>query len=470
MHAHRAEPSFSVRRAAEECGERVALILDGAPIRFDALAADALRIATELRARGVGEGTRVALRATTDRHSLAALYALLELGATIIFLHPRLTESERTDLIACAEPSVCILDGVIAPGPRPGAREHAHSPEELPLAVMFTSGTTGQSKGAVLTRRAFVASARASAENIGWRDEDRWLLCMPVAHVGGLSVITRCLLARRTVVVSAWSGVEPLRTARTIEDQRVTIASLVPTQLAKILELEDWQPPASLRALLLGGAPTSPLLLRRARALGLPVLTTYGMTEACSQITTQPYASPIAIDQGVGVAIAGTEIRIGAGEEIWVRGPTMFSGYLGLGSPFDDEGWFKTGDLGRIGDDGQLHLLSRRTDLIVTGGENVYPLEVERTLEGRGGIRDVCVFGMPDEVWGQIVCAVIVPEDPEETSLERLAGVFSDRLAPHKRPRRVAIVPTLTTNATGKVDRRETATMASSQLVDVPRR
>jgi len=294
------------------------------------------------------------------------------------------------------------------------------------LAVIYTSGTAGRPKGAILSRAAFIASARASAERLGWRDDDRWLVSLPLAHVGALSVLVRCLLARKPVILG-----RPDDLAR----HRATIISLVPTQLARLLD-EGWEPPTYLRLVLLGGAAAPPRLLGRARARGVPVVTTYGLTEACSQVATQ---IPGQENPGVGPPLPGTRVRI-VDDQIEIDGPALFDGYLG--EPPRRPGWFSTGDFGRLDAEGNLHVLGRRADLIVTGGENVYPAEVEAHLDARGVA--ACVFGMPDETWGEIVaCALTAP----------LPAGALDGLAPFKRPRRAAVIDAIPLTATGKPDR-----------------
>jgi len=253
---------------------------------------------------------------------------------------------------------------------------------------------------------------------------------LPLAHVGGLSVLVRCLLARRPFVLG-----RPDRVAEDIARHHATIVSLVPTQLARLLDAR-WTPPPWLRIVLLGGAAAPASLLAHAAAAGVPVVTTYGLTEACSQVATQ---IPGASGAGCGPPLPGVRVRI-VDERIEIDGPTLFSGYLG--EPPRAAGWFATGDFGRLDAAGNLHVLGRRTDLIVTGGENVYPAEVEAYLDARGVA--ACVFGMPDETWGEIVCAA--------TTGVVVAATLAD-LAPWKRPRRWARVRELPLTPGGKPDR-----------------
>ncbi len=450
-----------------------------------------------LRTRSLAGAGPVGLVARPDVSSLVMLHALIATGTPALLLHPRLTAPERESLrerVAAAWPEGDGGEVVVVPpdwrkSAPPGAGdEFPRQPDDPdpddPLAIVFTSGTTGRPRGVVLSRRAFMASAAASAANLGWEDDDRWLLPLPVAHVGGLSIVTRCLLARRTVVLA--DGADASAILDRIERDRVTLVSLVPTLLSRILDVAP-APPSRLRAVLLGGAGASPALLARAADRGWPVLTTYGLTEACSQVTTQPYGTVNRGELGAGPPLPGAGIRIGTDDEIQVRGPMLFDGYLedpaasgalgatsdrsatehgdrplptggrGLDRPFLDGGWFSTRDRGRLDDNGNLHVLGRRVDRIVTGGENVDPMEVEQTLEALPGIREVCVVGIPDDEWGEMVGAALVVEAGFDIDPVDVADNLRQRLAPFKVPRRLVVVERLPRNPMGKLDRHAVA-------------
>ncbi|HUF12685.1 MAG TPA: AMP-binding protein [Longimicrobiales bacterium] len=444
--------TLSILDAAAEAPERDALLVRGERLRFAKLAErveEAMRV-IEARGHAPDDDRPAVLLATPTLESLVELYALIELRVPVHLVHPSLTVSERDALAARATRA----------GPM---RTEADGPSDRrPLAVVYTSGTSGASKGVVLPRRAFVASARASEANLGWRDDDRWLLRIPFAHVGGLSTVTRCLLARRCLVLAD----DSLPLAEQIERDRVTLVSLVPTLLRRLLDTGPRRPPPHLRAILLGGAHAPGDLLADAVGRGWPVLTTYGLTETCSQVTTQPPGTVNRGELGSGRALPGVELRI-VDDVIQVRGPMLFSGYFppAAGSPFLDDGFFATGDRGRLDASGNLHVLGRVGDLIVTGGENVDPLEVESALRVCAGVADACVFGVPDREWGERVAAAIVPAgDPPH--LARLAAELGERLAGFKRPRAFAFVERLPLTASGKVDRREAARRFAARLVD----
>ena len=210
--------------------------------------------------------------------------------------------------------------------------------------------------------------------------------------------------------------------------------------LAQALDAHpQWKAPARLRAILVGGAAAPEALLRRANERGLPIVITYGCTETCSQVVATPYAYRFETARyGAGRPLAGVELRAHEGH-LHVRGPMLMAGYLG--EPTLPAGaWFDTGDIGHLDEGGFLHVHARRADLIVTGGENVYPAEVERVLQMCPGIREAGVFGLPDPTWGQMVAAALVADQAPPADVDLLAFLH-DRLAPYKRPRHVCFVP-----------------------------
>ena len=459
--------TLSLLSAARRAPRQPAVVVDGQILDYRALADRVLRAVAWLVARRA-EGP-AALVATGELDTLVMVHTLIALGIPFIPLHPRLTPTERQQLIDHISPALVIdADWSEAACSLPPADADSIpdlADDERPLAILHTSGTSGQPKGVVLSRRAFAAAARASEANLGWQADDRWLLCLPLSHVGGLSIITRCLLGQRALVLlPRGMRLEASDLAGIIDRERVTLLSLVPTLLDRLLDLDDWQLPPHVRAILLGGAASSPRLLERAAARGLPVLTTYGLTEACSQVTTQRFGTTNTGQLGSGPPVAGVEVRIVDGI-IEVRGDNLLSGYYPVGpEPLDAGGWLSTGDAGFLDEHGNLHVLGRRGDLIVTGGENVYPAEVEAALERCPGVREACVFGVDDDRWGQIVAAALSPEPGKSLDTRSLGAVLRARLAPFKRPRRVAVLDSLERGPSGKLDRRATAELAKNRL------
>ncbi len=405
----------------------VALIAGGESYTFAALARMSARRAAEL---SLAPGRPLALQPALTVRDVCALYAATLRGAPVALLPARAAEDE-----------LAVLRAAIP----------ARVPEPV-AALVYTSGLTGRRRCALLDRAAFAASAAAGAAVLGWRDDDRWLACLPLSTIGGLSVLSRCLWARRTAVLADPApSFDPAAIARQIERDRVTLVSLVPTMLVRLLDTADWRPPAHLRCVLLGGAAASPSLLARAADRGVPVHTTYGMTETCSHV---------AID---GRVLPGIELAVRDGC-IAVRGPVLLRGF----APPDDaiaavdaDGWFVTADRGELLE-GRLHVHGRADDVIVSGGEKIDPAALEAVLESIPGIASACVFAVPDTEWGELVAAALVAGADVRTA--DIEAAIVDRLGRH-RPRQLAWLDELGIAASGKVDRRETARLAAAHLI-----
>lgn len=445
---------LSLLTAAKEHPARACLIADGETLSYAEVAARVQVAVSSLRGRGIERGDRVAVTPRIDVDSLVWLYALFEVGSPAVLLHARLTDRERAAILRETAPAHVIdreVPDVPAQGPAPTDTPLELSPAET-LAVVFTSGSTGDSRGAVLSRRAFITSEAAHAAHLGWKDDDRWVLCMPPAHVGGLSIVTRALIARRGVVLGP-PVFEPRELSRILRRDRVTLCSLVPTMLQRLLELDPpWSPSPELRAVLVGGTHYPDALRKLAVERGVPAVATYGCTEACSQVTTQSAAQ--CGTPGAGMPLPGIQVRIEEGE-IQVRGPVLMDGYLGDGRGWawrTPDGWLRTGDSGSWLADGQLDVHGRMDDLIVTGGENVAPQEVEAWLETIPGIQSACVFSVPSKEWGEEVVAALVV-DPALYDPTILRDRLRAGLASYKRPKRICILDTLPLNRTAKVDR-----------------
>jgi O-succinylbenzoic acid--CoA ligase len=292
---------------------------------------------------------------------------------------------------------------------------------------------------------------------------DRWLLSLNLSHIGGYSIVTRCLYSGATVVLSpAGLGAEAL--AHWVETERVTLLSLVPTQLQRLLALPKLPPMNQLRAVLVGGAPCPVRLLEEARRRGIPALTTYGLSESAAQVTTQPLTdlSRRETTSDSGVPLGQSELRIVDGV-LEIRGPTLFDGYFDPESPnvpkrpLTTDGFFSTGDLGMLAAGGRFVAQGRREDRIVTGGENVSPLEVEQALLNQPEVQDAVVVGLSDPEWGQVVAAAVVRRDNridcQPTWFEELKTALRQHLAPYKCPKRWCCLAELPRLASGKLDR-----------------
>lgn len=369
-------------------------------------------------AAGHGEPPR-AIVATPEVATILAIYQALDAHRVIAPLHPRLAPAELD------RQRTIVGDATFA---------------DEDAFVLFTSGSTGTPRGIIHTRDSILAAARASEHHLTWHDDDRWLLCLPLAHAGGLSIVVRCLAARLPLVLHEGDfDAAAIRAA--ISEHHVTLASLVPTQLAALLDDPRWRPPAHLRAVLLGGAGAPQSLVDDALARGIPVHQTYGLTETFGQVATAMTPG------GPLVPLAGVQLR---GSPLRIRGPMLARAYLD-GAPIAPE--LTTADLAEVGD--ALRVLGRADDVIISGGENVHPAEVEAVLAATPGVRAACVFGVPDARWGQLVGAALVTAP----GFDRAAAVAHWRgtLAGHARPRRLAFVAALPQLPSGKIDRRAAA-------------
>jgi O-succinylbenzoic acid--CoA ligase len=420
-------------------------IIGARTLSYRDLARRARTVAAQL---DLAPGSRIAFVAEATEPCIALVHAVIARGHVALPMHARWTEAERARWIEIARADLVVRDaGAFVDGDADAGWPAPRDSD--PLAILSTSGTSGAPKAAVLSRRAFLASARAAHAVLPLGPGDRWLLNLPLAHVGGLSIVTRSLLARSAVVLPDPGPFDPERFVAAIERGRVTFASIVPAMLHRIVAAR-LRAPSSLRAVLVGGAAASPELVSSARALGYPVRATYGLTEACSQVATDDVHGRLRPLPGIEVAVD---------ETIRVRGPTLFDGYSSDGAiecPLRD-GWLDTGDLGAL-HDGVLTVLGRRDERIVTGGENVDPLEVERALEANLRAR-TCVFGLADPAFGHIVCAAI------EGSKADIEGAVAD-LAPFKRPRRVFYVDAIPEVGPGKPDRKRAAALFADRAPD----
>ena len=379
-----------------------------------------------------GGGVQVVL-ATPTLETLVAIHAALAARRPIALLHAKLHAAELARQRALAEA--------------------AHLPPDA-AAILFTSGSTGPARGVVLGRGALDAAAQASARTLGWRPGDRWLLALSTAHAGGLAVVVRCRAAGYPVVLVEEAA--DLDAALAC----ATLASLVPTQLAQLLDDPAWRPASTLRAVLLGGAAAPRALLATASARGVPFLTSYGLTETFGQIATAALDRAGDPDAPL-VPLPGVDVRGGtrvAPELLRVRGRTLALAYLD-GAPIAPE--LVTADLGFVDDEG-VHVVGRADDVIITGGENVHPAMVEAVLAATPGVRAACVFGVPDPRWGQVVAAAIAIDatfDPVAA-----AAAWHAELPPHARPRRLATTRSLPLLPGGKHDRRAAADLPGAPV------
>jgi len=350
------------------------------------------------------------------------------LGAVLVPLNTRLTRGEREAVLDSARPSLVLdlplpIDSPYVDRNYSGQRRESADRDEV-FAVIHTSGTTGRPKPVELTYGNFHASAVANAANLGVEPDDRWLCCMPLFHVGGLSILTRSAINQTEAVIHERFDVQRVKHA--LAEERITLVSLVPTQLSRLLDAGAKAP--RLRAALIGGGPVPSGLIERAREARIAVIPTYGMTETTSQVWT-------------GKPLPGAEIANGPGGELLIRGPMVAAGAMA------EDGWLHTGDRGHIDEDGNLTVEGRIADMIVTGGENVAAAEVEEALVSHPAIRDAAVAGRPDPEWGQAVHAFVVVAG----EVADLDSYLRERLAGYKIPKQIRPIDQIPRNAAGKI-------------------
>jgi O-succinylbenzoic acid--CoA ligase len=429
---------------AQSCPERPALVTEASSVTYAELEAEATWVARRLAAYGVRRDATAALTMHPRREEVVLLHALMKLGATALPLSPQLTDAEREAVLAVERPAVDLND----------AAELTQTEADLPLlgehdmddvcCRILTSGSTGEPRPVELSYGNFLFSAVGSAFNIGVDPADRWLCCLPLSHVAGLSIVLRSVIYGTTAVLL--DGFDTEQVASTLVSGDISVVSLVPTQLIRLLEADaELSRP---RAILIGGGPVPPDALREALDGGATVVQTYGMTETCSQVTT---LAPEDAGRKVGSAgrpLLTTHVRIEDGE-ILVQGPTVSREAL------DADGWLHTGDLGHIDEEGFLYVTGRSGDLIVTGGENVMPAEVEGVLLSHPAVADAAVVGRPDPEWQEAVCALVVLADGADADERELRDHCATSLAGFKVPKRIDFIAELPRNAAGKLLRGE---------------
>jgi O-succinylbenzoic acid--CoA ligase len=452
--------------------------------------------AERLQALGLKSGDRVGLLLTNHPRYLIIVHALVKCEAIAVFLNIRQTTSEidwqiedsHTKYLVCDEftqPTANSLeeqfDNLSLVVINSHSQKFPSSNEERSLlfpsssgraargeglinldniqGIFYTSGTTGKPKAVPLTYQNHFHSAIASTLNLGINADDNWLICMPLFHVGGLAIVWRSVI--NGTAITLLPKFDEQEVLEALATEKVTLISLVPTMLSRLLQHPQAGNLQKLRGILLGGAPACSKLIEHCLQLNLPIMPTYGMTETASQITTLA-AHKVKFKQGSsGLPLFGNQIRIvaedhtelpdGAIGQILVRGASVMTGYLNYPeSKSIQDGWLHTGDLGYCDRNGYLYVVSRRSDLIISGGENIYPSEIESILLEHSAIIEACVVGISDREWGESVAAVIVTE--VELSLAEVRNFCEQKsLSRYKLPKSIHIWDSLPKSASGKL-------------------
>jgi len=429
---------------AETCPDRTAVIADGLEISYAELEAEATAAARRLAARGVRRDANVVLELPAGAEYVVLLHGLMKLGATAIPLNPALAAPEREAELGRAVPVLILsepgqLTATEADLPLLGE----HDLDALHCRIL-TSGTSGGVRSIALTYGNHLWSAVGSAFNLGVDPDDRWLCCLPLYHVGGLSIVMRSVIYGTGAIVHDGFDVDAI--AASLDADGVTLLSLVSTGLVRLLEAGvDLSGP---RAILVGGGPVPVEVMEEATGRDATVVQTYGLTEAASQVTTLAPQEAVRKLGSAGRPLLTTHLRIQDGE-ILVQGPTVAPGCA------DEDGWLHTGDIGRIDDEGFLYVEDRLGDVIVTGGENVAPAEIEEVLLRHPSVADAAAVGRADPEWQEAVAAVVVLREGARASEDELRSHCASQLAGFKVPKRFEFVGELPRTASGKLLRRE---------------
>ncbi len=465
---------------------------------FAELDCQASRIARQLATLGIQEGSRIALLAANGLPYVAFVHALARLGAILVPLNVRLTLQElywqlrdvRASLLVCDADYASLAQEIIGMVPqlplatlvtisRSGETVISDLQEDdvplrtlidlkKPQAIIYTSGTTGQPKGAIITYGMQWWNAIGSALNLGHSPDDRWLACLPFFHIGGLSILMRSVIYGNSVMVH--KKFDPAIINQAILEDKITIISVVAVMLQRMLNDLDSKAanyPSTLHCILLGGGTAPYPLLEACILRNVPVVQTYGLTEACSQAVTLSPADAIRKIGSAGRPLLPVQLRIMNDDkpalpdehgEIFLKGPTITPGYIdrpeATSQAFQD-GWFATGDIGYLDDDGYLYVLDRRADLIISGGENIYPAEIESVLQSHPSVEEAGVCGQADPQWGQVPIAFVVLKSDSSVNVEELLSYTAQKLAGYKQPRAIYFTEQLPHTSSGKLVRRE---------------
>ncbi|HEY5900623.1 MAG TPA: AMP-binding protein [Burkholderiales bacterium] len=470
--------SHWIERHARFAPGAVAIRYEGRDVTYGELAERIRRAAAALAARGVQQGDVVAYLGLNHPAALALLFACARLGAIFAPLNWRLAPPELARVVADCPPRVLFAENAYM-GTLPGAvgietldKNQGEPPaaigsEEMPVLLCYTSGSTGAPKGVVLSQRALFWNAVNSAHMHDLTSADRVLTTLPMFHVGGLNIQTTPAL-HAGASVTLHPRFDPQATLEAIERERITLTVLVPAQLTAMMALPGWKSAdlSSLRVITTGSTIVSEAFVRQVSARGVPVIQVYGSTETCPIAAYVRAGDALRKAGSAGVPALHCQVRIvgddgaeaapGRDGEIQVRGPNVANGYWRAPEETErtfKDGWYRSGDVGHFDGEGHLYVVSRIKDMIISGGENIYPAEVENVLLECPEVEEACVVGKPDPHWGEVVAAAVVLK-PRCTLTEAQAiAWFQGRIARYKHPREIHFLERLPRSALGKVQK-----------------
>jgi fatty-acyl-CoA synthase len=495
------QAAFAPAKTAVACGDR--------RLSYADLASSIARTAAALAAHGVRRGDRVAHLGYNGAEQIALLFACARIGAMFAPLSWRLAPPEHRAMLADCRPRVfvvaepfveataaivdtattfCVAIGSAPPGwiaydrfvdSAAGATARDDIEDATPVLLCYTSGSTGEPKGVVLTQRALFCNAANSAHMHDLSSRDVVLTTLPLFHVGGLNIQTLpALHCGATVVLHP--KFDPSAVIDALEHDGVTLTVLVPAQLEALAREPRWRNAdlSRLRAITTGSTIIGEAFVRRNLQRDVPLLQVYGATETSPIATYQRIDDAPGHPGSIGKAALHCDVRIvdengrdvatGATGEFLVRGANVMAGYWNKPRETAEalaDGWYRTGDVGHADADGWMYVDGRRRDLIISGGENIYPAEIENVLASSVDIAEVAVVGRPDERWGEAVVAVVVPAEGVELTRESVCALLDGRVARYKHPRDVIFTQTLPRTALGKVKREELKRIARREPV-----
>ena len=510
MHTPGLDGWMGKRRAKSP--DKIALIVDDEQITYRELADAADRISALLRQRGVRKGDTVAYLGENSPQFLQVLFGTVQLGAVFVPVNTRLATPEISHVLTDSGARVLFHDPVFAANAvlsaaagtiehmiptgegsvdRPelgGSTESMASPNPTadvslddPAAIIYTSGTTGKAKGAVLTHGNLTSVSLNTLVDYDVVSTDVALMISPLFHVASLGMGALPVILKGATLVLE-KGFEPGRALAQIQRHGVTMLSGVPTTYQLLADHPDWPSTdlTTLAKLTCGGSPVPTRILNAYEERGLAFSQGYGMTETSPGATMLSSAMTRAKQGSVGLPMFFMDTRVvdehgGMVEpytvgEIEIFGPNVFPGYHGLpeatAAAFTSDGWFRSGDLGYLDADGYLFISDRLKDLIISGGENIYPAEIENLISDIDGVTGVAVIGVPDERWGEVPHALVTLRPGASVDTASVRSFLDGRLARYKLPKRVVVLESLPRTASGKVRKAELRATFNSSLID----